>query len=278
MKGHKYFVGAMLASAMLSGCGGGGGSKGGGSNAGDSVGGNGGNGAASSPSSLGTNAAQGFYVGKLANGYAHRTFVLDNGQYYTIYGPDVGGIFAVSGLLQGSGQANNGSFTSTDLKDFYSIRAQVISGSLNASYTPGGNFNATVNEGSIGMTFTGTADSPWLKYNSPASLADIIGAWSLGTLWGFGGTRDRVALNIANDGAFTGTHGGCSFNGTIAGRVSGKNVFDVTINYGAPPCSPPNRSGYGIAFTYHAGNGRRQLTFAGVDGPRQFGILMYGDR
>jgi hypothetical protein len=262
MKRNNYLVGAMLVSALLSGCGGADEAA-----AGKAM-------AEAPPSSpLGNNAAQGFYVGKLGNSYSHRTFVLDNGQYYMIYGPDVGGIFAVSGLVQGSGQANNGTFTSPDLKDFYSVRALVRSGSLNATYTPGVSFNASLNEGSIGMTLTSTANSGWFNYDSPAILADITGSWGLRSLWGSG-----PALNIMADGSFTGAAAGCSISGTIAPRASGKNVFDVRINYGASPCIPANRSGSGIAFTYVAGNQKRQLTFAGVDDPRNFGFLMYGER
>jgi hypothetical protein len=263
MKGNKYLVTTITVSALLGGCGGGGGGKGGG----------GGSAAEGSASPATANAAQGTYQGTASNGSTHDIIVLDNGQYYSIYGYALAGRSIVAGLLQGTGQANNGTFTSTDLKDF-DYNARVRPGSLSASYKPGVSFNGSVTGGSRSTTFTGAVhDSSLFNYNTPAKPADIAGDWNTSSL-----TGSRYALNIAAGGLLTGTGAsGCSIKGTATPRGS-KNVFDVALTFGGAPCPMPNQSTTGIAISYVVSSGKRQLILAGVDGPRNNALVLFGDR
>lgn len=253
MKNNKLVaVGTLAAAAILAGCGGGGG---------DSS-------LPDAPSS-----AEGVYQGTISNGNEHNTLVLENGQYYSMYGRTSGGVFYVYGFLQGTGTSNNGSFSSTDLKDF-SFDNAVYSGSLNASYRPGVSFNGSITEGTSTATFTGApVQDSLFSYKTPARLANIVGSWNMTSL-----QNRPVALNIASSGAFTGSSEGCTFSGTIQPRASGKNVFDVSLRFGAAPCVLPGQSANGIGFEFLLSNGQRQFIMAGANATRDRGTLFLGAR
>ena len=219
--------------------------------------------------------AEGVYEGTISNGKIHNTLVLENDQFYTLYGTAIsGGGIAVTGFLQGTGKSNNGSFSSSDLKDFFA-NGTVVSGSLNASYVAKTNLSGTATEGNTTVTFTGTSPlkNSLYVYDSAANPADINGAWSLTDLQG-----TPVALNITASGTLTGSSGGCSFNGTIKPRASGKNVFDVAIVFGASPCRLAGQSASGIALNYIIPNGKRQFILAGTDTLRTSGTGLLGTR
>jgi hypothetical protein len=237
----------------------------------------GGGGDGSGTSAASTTAApqsviQGAYSGRVSNGREHNTLILDDNRYYTLYGNTVNGLFAVTGFIQGTGTANNGSFSSSDLRDYYS-NGTVVAGSMSASYTPNVSFNGTLSAGGQSVTFTGTPTSTTLfNYNTPATLSDITGAW---TVYDLSGTR--INLSIQSSGAFTGSSSGCSITGTISPRAAGKNVFDVSLMFGGSPCLYPNQSASGIAIEYKVGTAR-QLVMAGTTTSRSVGTAFIGTR
>lgn len=248
---------ALAAAALLSACGGGGSA------------------AATSPVVVAATSAQGVYEGTTSSGFAINTLVLEDDQYWTIYGTQSGATLSLNGLVQGTGKSNNGSFSSTDLKDFF-LTGEVNSGSLSATYVPGVSFSGTssTSTGTQALSFTTKAMSSTLyNYNTAPVLADITGAWTMNELSGA-----LVNLNIAANGAFTGTSSGCSFSGTVTPRASGKNVFNVAINFGAAPCRLPNQAASGVAVDYLLSTGKRQLLLAGVNGPRTAGTVVFGSR
>jgi hypothetical protein len=252
MKKNKLAAAGTLAvAAILAGCGGGGDS--------------------SSPDTA--SSAEGVYQGTISNGAEHNTLVLENGQYYSMYGRTIDGVYYVYGFLQGTGTSNNGSFTSTDLKDFYYTDA-VFSGSLSASYRPDVSFNGSITEGGSTVTFTGAPVQDSLyNYKTPANLANIVGPWNMNSLQG-----SAVALHVASSGAFTGSSDGCTFSGTIQPRASGKNVFNVSLRFGAAPCVLPGQSANGIGFEFLLANGQRQFIMAGANATRDRGTLFLGAR
>jgi hypothetical protein len=243
--------GSLLSAAMLLvGCGGGGGD---------------------SPSNAGS--PEGLYEGTISNGLEHNTVVLDDNRYYAIYGDETESGFVVAGLIQGSGVPNNGSFTSTDLRDYY-FDGSVFTGTLSASYREGRSFNGSITEGGSTVTFTGTPpnDSEY-NYDTTANLSNITGAWNLFTVQG-----ETITLNIQTSGAFAASSsGGCDFDGTIAPRASGKNMFDVELTFGAAPCAFPDQSANGIAIESLV-DGLRQLVIAGTTADRSGGTVIFGAR
>jgi hypothetical protein len=71
---------------------------------------------------------------------------------------------------------------------------------------------------------------------------------------------------------------GCAFSGTITPRASGKNVYDVSLKFGAAPCALANQTATGVAVTYLLTNGKRQLIALTVDSTRTYGVGAFGNR
>lgn len=220
-----------------------------------------------------TGTPEGVYEGNTSTNSYFNTIVLENNLYYTIYGTLSGNVFGVQGLIIGTGTANNGNFSSTNLKDFAS-NGTSVTGTLSASYVPNVNFNGSVSSGSSTVTFTAAppANSNY-NYNTATTPSNIVGAWSLTTL-----TGAPVSLTIASGGAYTATSSGCSFSGNFTPRASGKNVYDVSVNFGPSPCLLPNQSATAHAVEYRLANGQRQLIVAGTDVARNNATVLLGAR
>ncbi len=244
----------ILLTSLLAGCGGGGAST-------------------QTPVSVVTTRAEGAYSGTLSNGLEHSTVVLENDDYYAIYGKTLDGVFRISGFLQGSGKSLNGSFTSSDMKDFYYTGA-VLTGSLSASYVPGVSFNGSFVDNGATFTITGTAINPAsYNYNTAAMLANVVGAWTISDL-----TGSPAALTVSANGAFTTSSGGCISTGMVTPRSSGKNVFDVSLKFGGAPCSLAGQSANGIALEYAIAGGKRQFMVVVENASRSVGAIYFGAR
>jgi len=90
---------------------------------------------------------------------------------------------------------------------------------------------------------------------------------------------EAISLNIGISGNFTAAgSSGCNFGGNVTPRPNGKNVFNVTVNFGGAPCALAGQSGSGIAVAYEVGGGRTQLVIAAVDSTKQYGAVAFGTR
>lgn len=218
-------------------------------------------------------AAEGAYIGTFGNGREHDTVVLENDQFYTIYGRTVSAGFAVEGFLQGNGKSNNGSFSATDVVD--STTTTILpAATLTATYSPGASLNGTLVEGGTSVSFTSAGISTSVfNYGAAPSLASLAGTWQLTSLRGTSNT-----FTVASTGAFTAVSGSCSFAGTFAPRASGKNIFDVNMTFGGAPCTLAGLSIKGIAISYLLTNGQRQLIVAGLDAGRTNSAAFFGVR
>jgi hypothetical protein len=83
---------------------------------------------------------------------------------------------------------------------------------------------------------------------------------------------------VASNGAFPASSGGCSYTGTVAPRASGKNVFSVSMTFGAAPCALAGQTATGMAVAYPLSNGQTQLVVAAVDASRSYGAAAFGTR
>ena len=266
MKSRTSLIGALGLSALLAGCGGGGG---GGTTA-----------ASTATTTAATAAAEGVYTGSTSTGSVFDTVVLDDGTYYAIYGTNGASGLTVNGFVQGQGTSGATTFTSSNLRDF-TYTGSTLSGTLSATYTPGVSVSGTVTESSGSSTFTGNVpQSSSYVYNTPADINTVSGNWTANTLQGAGAP---VSLTINTNGTFSGAQGNCSFSGTLTPRASGKNIFDVTVNFGPTPCVLANGTASGIGLSYLTTNSAtqqttRQLLVAVVDPTRQYGTLLFGQR
>lgn len=219
--------------------------------------------------------AEGAYLGTLT-GSSNSTFnllVLENDEYWGMYGTTLNNNFFVSGFFQGQGTSSSGLFSSSSLRDFGVTPA--ISGTLSATYAPKGNITGAVQGGGTIVTFSGAPiSSSIFDYSSPPRLSDVAGAWTMSDPSG-----GAVAVVVSSGGAVSGDSGGCKFTGTLTPRATGKNVLNVQLTFGAAPCSLPNQIGTGIAISYLiAGTSTRQFIVLVVTGDRTKGVATFGRR
>jgi hypothetical protein len=227
-----------------------------------------------SPPTTPTANPEGAYEGAVSNASAseHRTIILDDNQVYTLYGNFVGNTFDIYGFLHGNGTVSGNTFTAS-VRDYFST-GEVRNGSLSATFVPGESFNGSNIEGATPMSFTGVAmPTTYYDYNAAAKLSDITGAWSLSSL-----QDDPITMDIASTGAYTATSLGCAMNGNIQPRASGKNVFNISMNFGPLPCRLPGQSASGIAVIHLLANGKHELLIAGTNTSRTEGTAMFGTR
>ena len=224
-----------------------------------------------------TATAEGVYGGALngspiANDF--QALVLENGEYWSIYGDDLGSVFYVYGFVQGIGISNNGNFTSSSIKDFGYSPAP--SGNLVANYSAANKTMAgTVTYGLSGaITFSGgPIPGSLYNYNTPASMSTIVGAWSAMSSYG-----NNVSINVASNGTLTVQDGTCVGTGTVTPRASGKNVYNLTVTFGFNNCALPGATTTGIAIAYPLNTGQTQIIAAITDASRTEGIAVFGIR
>ena len=204
---------------------------------------------------------------------------MDNDEYWTLYGLEgASGQLYVYGLIQGQGASSNGSFRSSNLKDYY-YDGTTGSGTLSATYQPGATFVGTVNASGRSVSFSGAAPiagSTAYDYNAPANLANITGSWAGTNMSGV-----TSSYTIAANGTFSGVNQyGCGFSGLITPRSSGKNVFDVSLtNNSDSACGiASGLTGRGVALTTVLANASRQLIVAVVTNDRVYGSVIFATR
>lgn len=224
--------------------------------------------------------AQGGYTGTFAmpsvpNGKLNMA-ILENDEYWALYGLDDGhGGLTVYGLVQGQGLSNNGTFTSSNLRDYSS--AGVFSGNLNMTYQTGISFNGTVVANNQSASIAGNTTAAGVaSYNTPAKLADITGAWAGNSL-----NNSIFSMTISATGAISGAGtNGCAAAGTINSRASGKNVFDVSLTTAntAACGTGAGQTARGIGVSSVHSSGKRQLILALVTADRSQGSVLFATR
>ena len=221
-------------------------------------------------------AAEGIFTGTIAGSpnNAFNLVVLENGDFWTLYGKQVPTGLSVVGIVQGTGTSSNSSFTSSNAKDFGFLPA--INTTVSATYNPivqtiSGTLSSTAGNATFsGGQLTGSTYS----YATPAALSSITGAWTTTSTSG-----ENVSINVATSGAFTAIgSSGCGFSGTITPRPSGKNVFNTAMTFGPAPCGLPGQTASGIAIVYPLTTGKTQVILAQVDATRSFGSAAFGVR
>jgi hypothetical protein len=242
------------------------------------AGGNGGGFAGfTTPPSSAASSAEGVYAG-VVDGHEIAThfqaLVLENGEFWSIYGEDFGSIFYVYGFVQGQGISNNGTFTASAVRDYGYTPA--LPGQANATYnTTDGTITGTMDYGSFGVAEFdgGPIDGSLYNYDAAASLTTIVGTWDTISLYG----RD-VTVNISSTGVLTLADGTCTGSGMVVPRATGKNVFTVTVTYGFVGCEFPGTTNTGIAIAFEVDTGETQLIAAVANSARTEGDAVFGIR
>lgn len=238
----------------------------------------GGGGGAAPTSSADTGTPEGVYGGVFSGGSsnAFQLLVLENNEMWALYGTESASAFLVSGFLQATGIASGGNYSSTAATNFPASGA-ALNGTVSATY----NSTAKTISGTATslaatpITFSGSpiAGSTY-NYNTPAALSNVTGSWSLTDI-----TGDSISLSVGSTGAFTASTGsGCNFSGTVIPRASGKNVFNVSLTFGASPCLLAGQTVNGIAINYPVTGGRNQLVVSVINSSRIVGTAAFGTR
>jgi len=230
--------------------------------------GGGGGGGSDSTAPATASTAEGIWRGTIQGGASMTGVVLDDGTFYVLYSP-AGRPDLIAGLVQGSGAARNGSFTSSNARDFV-INDDVYSASVSASYTSKQTFNGSVTytNGTTG-TFTSSYDS---AYEQPASLTAIAGSFS-GQSASSAGVQTGV-VTVQSNGAFRSTSNGCTVTGTLTPRGS-VNVFNMSATFGGGACVFGTSTLNGIA-VYNATS--KRIYAAAPNAGRTDGFLFVGTK
>lgn len=221
--------------------------------------------------------AEGVYAGTIDGWtFGHfRMVVLENGEFWSLYGQSANLGFEPWGYVYGTGRSENGEFIVSSVADMGFFVP--IYGTAGATYNASaGTIAGDITIQNVRREFRGGTMSPEeYVYGRPAQVAAVAGAWSL-----FARNGQRVALDVAGDGSFSAQwSSGCSSPGRISPRATGKNVFDVRLVFGAAPCLVPGQEITGIAFLLMLPNGRTSLHFAGSEVTRSSsGLVAWGVR
>ena len=213
--------------------------------------------------------AEGLWFGTTDDGRTIAGVVLDDGTYWFLYSV-INDPSTVAGLGQGTGTSSNGSFSSSDARDFNLEGLGINDGSISGNYAERASLDGTVTYPSINDTVVFNTD-----YNPDYDLAPDLGALAgnyvllAAAVSGY----DDVILAITASGQFSGVGlSGCTCTGTVSPRASG-NVYDFSVTFDGLPCSNGTSTIAGVAF-YDAAN--NVFYTAGLNSSRTDGFLALG--
>ena len=214
--------------------------------------------------------AEGLWNGSTNTGRTVAGVSLDDGTYWFLYTLP-GNPSIIAGGIQGSGTAQDGSFLSTNGKDF-NLQAQGISDvSMRGNYVPKQSMNGAVTySNGAQVVFTGIYNT---DYDLTPDMSLLAGTYS-GSAATAGGI-ETVTGSLAATGSIIGrSASGCNFNGLFAPRPRG-NVYDVSITFSGGICSNGTSTVNGVGF-FDADS--KKLFGAAVNSTRTNGFLFIGTK
>ena len=149
----------------------------------------------------------------------------------------------IAGVIHGTGASNNGSFISTNAKDF-GIGVAALDATISGDSAARQFFNGTITHSGAGpVTFTSSYNT---AYDTAPTVASLAGVYT-GQAGSSGGVQPATVTALA-DGTFTGVEqSGCRFTGKVTARVRG-NVFDQSVTSGGAPCFFTGSTFQGIVY------------------------------
>jgi hypothetical protein len=247
---------AALACAVLAGCGGGGSD----------------NGHITAASAL-----AGGWVGSASSGDTTQAVVLEDGTLYAINGSPVGGLIYINSFDKATLRLSGNGVSATDLREYSFPDGSFVAGTVAGTFTAGSslNFTATANNGGPSAQVNlQPAPRTNYDYDTPATLAAVQGNWP-----GSFSTGDSGTVAVSANGNFSATTAlGCQLSGSIQPRASGKNVYDVSVQFGASPCALPGATVTGHGFITHPDSGGTQFAVAVTTSDRSLGAAFFSTR
>lgn len=225
----------------------------------------------SSPPPVAATSAEGMWIGSSGSNRSVTGVVLEDGTYWFLYS-QMGNPPIIAGVVQGSGSSQNGSFTSSNGKDFDFEGTQIFDVSVASSYVMKQTLNGTViyanNAGQT--TFTSTYDA---DYDLTPDVNLLIGTY-LGSAT-TAGAPEAVTVTVSAPNSITGTGtSGCNFAGSVSPRSHG-NIYDVSVTFAGGACSNGTSTVNGIAFFDAA---TKTLHSAALNSDRTNGFVYVGTK
>lgn len=221
-----------------------------------------------SPTALPANPSEGLWIGMITNtNRAMSGLVLDDGVYWVLYSA-VGDPTILEGIIHGNSSSKNGTFTSSDTKDF-NLGTGLLNAAVDGSYITKQSFTGTFSyPQNVQNTFATTYDS---DYELTPDMNVVAGTYN-----GFITANETANVALTSSGAISGhSNTGCLFTGTFSPRAHG-NVFNVTITFdGQKGCSLGTETVNGIGY-YDAGT--KQLTSAAFNSTKMDGFVFIGTK
>jgi hypothetical protein len=220
----------------------------------------------------GVQTAEGFWTGSTSTARSIETTVLDDGTYYFFY-MQANNPLMMGGFLQGTGTSTNGTFSSTNGRNYSLETGSIVGANLSASYAFKTTLSGAVNYPSLSLS-TSFTSSYNLRYELQPNLSIVAGTYSgqMGVIGG-PGSFDATSLIISASGAVYGTAAsGCTFTGTYSPRSRG-NVYDWTITFGGGGCVAGTKSFTGIGYYDLSTNSLRAMA---TSADRTDGVIYTG--
>ena len=243
-------------------------------------GGNSGGGSDSAaPSTTQSAVAQGAWSGTNSLGNAFDMLLLENGELYQVFGSSSNGVFTPLGLDWGRYSVSGNTLGAAITQ--YISNGTRVTGTLTATVVSGTSISGSAgsNANNSSVSFSARPSSlthPGYDYNAAAALGDIAGAWTGGVVLGQS-TAFAISIDPAT-GALASSNLGCSFSGSITPRSTRKNVFDVSLTMGQAPCANAGQAYTGVAISYAASTGQRQLIATLQSPDKTLGTVLYALR
>lgn len=221
-----------------------------------------------------TQSAEGLWSGTTSTGYELNSLILENNEFWNIIGNTINNVFYVVAFDRGAASVNANSYSSF-FKEYTATSSALgySTGTVTTNTKISGTVT-TINGGTTqNTTISMTPPSTSLyDYNKSADINDVIGSWNGSFLSGYSGI-----VQVLSNGQVTGITNGCNFSGSFSPRSSGKNAFDFTLVNGTG-CITPGFKSSGIAISYTASSGKRQLIAASTNDANTQGDLFFAQR
>lgn len=234
---------SILTSLLVVGCGGGGG------------------GGSSAPAGT----AEGYWEGTTGNGRTVWGVVLRDGTSWFIYS-SIGNANVIGGVIQGSSTSTDGSYSSSNARDFNLEGFGILDGTVSGNYAQMQTLDGTATSSAGSTIFNLAYDN---DYDLTPSLALIAGTYAGEDF----ATSDPVTVTIAVDGSATSVSAaGCQATGTVTPNQNG-NVYDVVVTFSGGVCANGTSTLTGVL----VGDGTG-LVSAALNATRTNGFLYLGTK
>lgn len=234
-------------------------------------GGGGGGGSTPAASTASAQTAEGLWSGTTSTSRTITGVVLDTGTYWILYSSSNNSA-TIAGVIEGTGTSLNGSFSSSDAKDFNLEGLGVNNATVSASYTAKQTLNGSVTYPSLNQSSTFTS-SYNTAYDQTPSLATLAGTYT-GSAAVIGGS-ESATVTVAASGAVSGSGAsGCQFTGSATPHAHG-NVYDLTITFAGGVCANGTSTVTGIGYFNSA---TKMLYSAALNSARSNGFIFVGTK